>query len=181
MFAHVVDERTKLRLLQQHHAEELFQVVEANRAHLRAWLPWLDSTTEVQDSMDFIVMSIFTFAQQGPMVCGIWFDERLVGVIGHNDIDPDTRWAKLGYWLAADVEGKGVMTRCVTAFLDHGFTEYGLEGVEIRVGTENLRSQAIPDRLGFERGEVLVDAERLYDRMVDHRVNRMRREAWLGR
>ena len=179
MFAHVVDERTKLRLLQQQHAQALFQVVEANRAHLRAWLPWLDSHTTVQDSMDFIVMSIFTFAQRGPMVCGIWYDERLVGVIGHNTIDAETGWATIGYWLSRGVEGRGVMTRCVQAFLDHAFHEYGLAGVEIRVGTTNVRSQAIADRLGFERGEVLVGAERLHDRTVDHRINRMSRERYL--
>jgi ribosomal-protein-serine acetyltransferase len=180
MFAHPVDARTELRLLQQQHAPELFAVVDRNRDHLRAWLPWVDATTTVQDSVDFIVMSIFTFAQQGPMTCGIWHDGLLCGVIGHNDIDPETGVARLGYWLSTDVEGRGVMTACVRAFLDHAFDTYGLEAVELRVATENRRSLAIPERLGFERGGILVGAERLHDRTVDHRVHVMTRARWLA-
>jgi len=181
MFSHPVDDRTELRLLQQQHAPELFALVDRHRAHLRAWLPWVDATTEVQDSIDFIVVSIFTFAQQGPMVCGVWHDGQLCGVIGHNDIDPETRVAKLGYWLGADVEGRGVMTKCLRAFLDHAFDLYGLEAVELRVATENLRSQALADRLGFERGDRVPAAERLHDRTVDHLVNVMTRARWLAR
>ncbi len=181
MFAHFVDDRTELRLLQQQHAPELFALVDRNRAHLRAWLPWVDATTEVQDSIDFIVMSIFTFAQQGPMVCGVWRDGALCGVIGHNDIDPETRVAKLGYWLGTEVEGRGIMAACLCAFLDHAFDTYGLEAVELRVATDNVRSQAIADRLGFEQGDVVPDAERLHDRTVDHLVNRMPRRRWLAR
>jgi len=178
MFAHRVDERTQLRLLQQHHAEALFEVVDRNRDHLRAWLPWVDGTTEVQDSMDFVVMQIYTFAQQGLMTCGVWHDGELCGVIGHNTIDPEARVTTLGYWLDAGKQGHGVMTRCVAAFLDHAFSEYGQEVVQIRVAPGNARSVAIPERLGFVRGEVLADAERLHDRVVDHVVYRMRREDW---
>ena len=178
MFAHWIDDQTCLRLLQQQHASELFALVDAHREHLRAWLPWVDATQCEQDSMDFIVMQVFTFAQQGLMTCGIWHGGALCGVIGHNDIDPEQRVARLGYWLAADHQGRGLMTACVAAFVEHAFDTYELQTVEIRVAPRNRRSRAIPERLGFTEGAVIQAAERLHDRTVDHVCYTLERPDW---
>ncbi|HEX8372400.1 MAG TPA: GNAT family protein [Chthoniobacterales bacterium] len=100
-----------------------------------------------------------------------WHQEALCGVIGYNRIDWESRIAFPGYWLAKGSEGKGIMTQCCRALVDHASTEYRLNRIEIMVATENLKSQAIPDRLGFTREGVLRDAEWLYDHYVDHTVN----------
>ena len=42
MFARIIDDTLLLRSLREDDTEQLFQVVEANREHLRVWLPWLD-------------------------------------------------------------------------------------------------------------------------------------------
>jgi ribosomal-protein-serine acetyltransferase len=39
--------------------------------------------------------------------------------------------------------------------------------VEIHVGTENRKSRAIPERLGFQQEGVLRDYERVGDRYLD--------------
>ena len=44
-----VDDDTELRLLEERHTDELFAVVDKNRAYLREWLPWLDATQTVED------------------------------------------------------------------------------------------------------------------------------------
>ncbi|MEI9892691.1 MAG: hypothetical protein WDN28_01930 [Chthoniobacter sp.] len=41
MFFHRLNDRHSLRQIALGDAEELFAVIEANRAHLRRWLPWL--------------------------------------------------------------------------------------------------------------------------------------------
>jgi ribosomal-protein-serine acetyltransferase len=56
-------------------------------------------------------------------------------------------------------QGRGIVTRCCHALLDHLFDERGLHRVEIRCATGNLRSCAVPQRLGFRREGVLRHGE----------------------
>jgi len=180
MFPHPVDAQTTLRILLPRHAGELFAAVEANRAHLREWLPWLDGTREERDSALFIDEQLRKFAKTGAFVCGIWHRRVFVGVIGYNSVDWPKRSAVIGYWLVRNAQGRGIMTACCRAFVGHAFTEYEMERVVITVATGNPRSQAIPDRLGFRREGILREAEVLYDRKVDHTLNVLWREEWRG-
>jgi ribosomal-protein-serine acetyltransferase len=101
-----------------------------------------------------------------------------VGVIGHHGIDRRIRATELGHWLAANAQGRGVMTRSCRALVKHAFEELGLNRVVIRCATENLRSRAIPLRLGFRHEGVLRDAEWLYDHYVDDDVFAMLARDW---
>ena len=38
MFSYKVNEQIEIELLQQHHKNELFELVDRNRSHLRQWL-----------------------------------------------------------------------------------------------------------------------------------------------
>ena len=39
--------------IEESHAEELFDVVDSNRDHLKEWLPWLDRNKTVDDQRNF--------------------------------------------------------------------------------------------------------------------------------
>lgn len=52
-----IDDRSELELLNQSHAEELFELIDINREHLREWLPWLDNNRYSQNTIDFIKIS----------------------------------------------------------------------------------------------------------------------------
>jgi hypothetical protein len=42
MFSSKVNAQTELRLIQHPDSRELFEVLDANRKHLRPWHPWID-------------------------------------------------------------------------------------------------------------------------------------------
>lgn len=174
MFAFTITSTITLRLLQPVHAAELYQVTDANRTHLRRWLPWLDHTRSEADTAAFIAGRLRGLADDGTFTCGIWHQGALCGVIGYNRIDWEARTAFPGYWLAEAAEGRGIMTRCCRVLAAHAFDEYRLRGVIITVAVGNHKSQAIPDRLGFTRIGIQRDAEWLYDRHVDHTINALR-------
>ncbi len=181
MLPHHVSESLVMRMLQDHHAPEVFALVEANRAFLRERLSWLDGTTDVESSRTFIREFLTAYVETGAFVCGIWHEGNLCGVIGHNGIDWNTRTSNLGYWLAENHQGRGIVTRCCRTLIDHAFTEYHLGQIEIHCAIANGKSQAIAERLGFIRQGILKDAEWMYDHNVDHIVYSIDREKWSAR
>jgi ribosomal-protein-serine acetyltransferase len=170
MFRLQVDEHIELRLMVPADAAELFAVTDANRAHLRRWLPWLDTVKSSGDSAAFIQATLRQFSDRVGYTAAIVHDRAIVGVVGHHRISWANRATSLGYWLAAGHEGRGIMTAACRAVVRHAFAEYELNRIEIRCAVGNERSRAIPERLGFRSEGTLREAEWLYDHFVDHVV-----------
>jgi ribosomal-protein-serine acetyltransferase len=170
MFPYRLDEHLSLELLELRHADELYGLTDANRDHLREWLPWVDSTRSLEDTKAFINAMQKQTAENNGFQTAILFKERIAGVVGHHRIDWASRNTSLGYWLAKEHEGQGIMTRSCRAYVSHAFQTLGLNRVEIRCAVANHKSCAIPERLGFSLEGTLRQAEWLYDHFVDHSV-----------
>jgi ribosomal-protein-serine acetyltransferase len=180
-FPLVADEEVVLDLLDEPQAEELFALVDRNRAYLRQWLPWPDETTEVEHIRAFIRRVRKQHDDRNGFACGIRFRGTLVGVVGLHGIDWMNRKTSIGYWVAQDHEGRGLVTRACRALLAHLFGELGLHRVEIACAPGNTRSAAIPERLGFVREAVLRESGRLSDRYVDLVVYGLLASEWRQR
>jgi ribosomal-protein-serine acetyltransferase len=154
--------------------------VEANRERLRRWLPWVDANRSVLDTRAFILRARAHARAGIGRSFGLWWKGALVGTAGFVWIDAPNRSAAIGYWLAREAEGHGLMTAAVEALLRHGFATLELNRIEIRAGVRNRRSRAIPERLGFRREGTLRQAERLADRFVDHAVYGLLASEWRG-
>ncbi len=170
MFEFKVDQEISLRLLEARGDAALFALVDANRKYLRRWMAWLDGTKAVADIAEFTRTTRQQFADNGGFVAGIWFRGELCGVVGHNHVSWVNRAGTLGYWLSADLQGRGIMTRACRAIVDYSFDELNLNRVEIRCASENAPSRAIPQRLGFTHEGTIRNAEWLYDKFVDHEI-----------
>jgi len=171
----------ELRPLNLRDAKALFALVEANRPRLGRWLPWPAINLCLQDSRAYILrVRAQGRAGQGQSF-GLWWKDQLVGIAGFVWIDAAHRSAAIGYWLAQEVEGHGLMTAAVKALLRHGFRTLQLNRIEIRAGVRNHRSRAIPRRLGFRHEGTVRQAERLGDRFVDHAVYGLLASEWRGR
>ena len=178
MFSYKLSENTELRLLEERHAEELSELTNRNRDHLRAWLPWVDHSRTVEDRKNFIRRSLKQFAENDGFQAGIWHESRLARVVGYHGIDWQNRSTTLGYWLGEEYQGKGLMTAACGALVDHAFLELALNRVGIACAVENERSCAIPQRLGFRQEGVQHQAEWLYDHFVDHAVYAVLASEW---
>ncbi len=181
MFSYKLGENTELRLLEERHAQELTDLTDRNREYLRAWLPWVDANRTVEDRKKFIRGALKQFAENNGFTAGIWHEGRLAGVIGYHSIDWENRTTAVGYWIGEEYQGQGLVTAACRALVDHAFEELGLNRVSIACATENKKSCAIPERLGFRREGVVRQAEWLYDHFVDHVVYATLASEWQTR
>jgi ribosomal-protein-serine acetyltransferase len=181
MFQLVVDAETGLELLEEQHAAELFALVDRNRESLREWLPWLDQNTSADQTRAFIRASLQQHANRNGFACGVRHRGALAGVIGLHAIDWPNRSTGLGYWLDGAQRGRGLVTKSCAVLIDHLFGELGLHRVVVECAVGNVRSCAIPERLGFSREGVLRQREWLYDHFVDHVLYAMVSTEWSER
>lgn len=70
------------------------------------------------------------------------------------------------------------MTKCCKALIDYGFHELKLQRIEIRAIQENLRSRAIPERLGFSQEGLIRQSIKLYDKFCDSVVYGLLASEW---
>lgn len=148
-FSYRVDEKTELRIFEPRHADEVFALVHNHRAHLRQWLPWVDDTKSVDDTHNFVNMSLKQYAENDGLQMGIWYEGQLCGACGYHYWNFKQKKTEIGYWLAESHMGKGIMTRTVKAIVDYVFNVQNLHRVEIQCAVGNVKSCAIPERLGF--------------------------------
>jgi ribosomal-protein-serine acetyltransferase len=176
----VVDNDISLFLVEEQDAEPLYRLVDANRAHLREWLPWLDGTQSVEDERAFIHRTQQQYKNGEGLSCLISYRDEVAGTIGFHGLNWINRQVEIGYMLGKSFEGKGIMTRSCRTMVDYAFRALNVNRVQIRCATGNVRSCAVPQRLGFTREGVVRQAEWLYDRFVDLVVYSMLVEEWQG-
>jgi ribosomal-protein-serine acetyltransferase len=174
-----INDHLELRQRQPEDAEELFALTDANRAHLRPWLPWLDTCTTADDTRKNIALGLQHAAEGTAFEVCIWDRGRIVGVTGFNDIRKADRVGQIGYWLARKHQGKGIMVDSVRALVAHGFDGLGLNRQSISAAVRNLRSRAVAERLGFRFEGISREAEWVYDHFKDLARYAMTRGEWV--
>jgi ribosomal-protein-serine acetyltransferase len=168
----------ELRPLQLADCRELFAAVDANRARLRRWMPWLDTTADESALRTFLADTARGHAQGTALRLAITVAGKIAGVAGLEAINRQHRGAHIGYWVAAEHEGRGLVTASAEHLCRYGFETLGLHIIEIRAALANRRSRAVPERLGFRFEGQLRQREWLYDHYVDHAVYSMLGSEW---
>lgn len=165
----LVGGRVALAFLEMSDAEELLYLVNASRGSLEKWLPWVEDFYTLQDARS----SIDAYETQRRMGNGGAFgirleeDGALAGEFILQWIDLRNRVASLGYFLGSEFEGKGFAREAGTLVLEFLRTA-GIHRVEISAATENAKSNALAERLGFRMEGVAVDAEFLHGKFWNH-------------
>ena len=124
----------------------------------------------VEDTRGFIRATLAQARENNGFQAVIVSRSRVVGVVGHHQVDWRNRTTALGYWLGEEFQGRGLVTAACRRLVAHSFDVLRLHRVEIRCAVENHRSRAIPERLGFRLEGRFREAEWLYDHWVDHAV-----------
>jgi ribosomal-protein-serine acetyltransferase len=155
-----------LRRLEESDADELYRLIDANRAYLARWLPWAGAQTR-EATLEFIRMIRKQEASNDGFQAALVSKDSIIGMVGFHGVNWPHGSTTIGYWLDEDHQGRGLMTRTVRDLVDHAFDVWDLHRVEIQAAVDNHRSRAIPERLGFREEGVRREAERIGDRYND--------------
>jgi ribosomal-protein-serine acetyltransferase len=172
-----ISDTAHLRALRRSDAEELHALIEANRDRLRPWLAWAAEQTS-EDTAQFLMEAEAQRARDEGVQAAVVSDGRIAGVVGCVNFSRHHRSTNVGYWLGAEHEGRGTMTAATRALVDRAFSAWDLRRVEIRAASENRRSRAIPERLGFNREGTLRHAEFVDGRFLDSVVYSVLAPEW---
>jgi ribosomal-protein-serine acetyltransferase len=179
MFSLAIDQDSELRLFEPRHAEELNALVITNFDHIHAWSAWLAVREHAVDqTREWIVQNLGNFASGAGYDVGIWHNGAIAGQIGYNGFEIASHKVEIGYWLGASFQGNGLITRSCRILIDHAFRNLSVNRVEIKSGTENLKSRKIPERLGFTHEGVARQAKWLHGRYIDLAVYSLLAKEW---
>ncbi len=133
--------------------DELVDAVNDSLGTLRPWMPWAQVPATPESIGEFLDRAHrdwehhreFQFAIRGHRGAEA---EALIGSCGLHD-RVGSGGLEIGYWVRSDCTGRGVATSAAAALTAAALRLDGVSRVEIRCDAANVRSAAIPPKLGF--------------------------------
>src|SRR5215212_9779858 len=132
MFSYRIDDDAKLRLIEPRHAEQLDALIEQNRAHIREWAAWLKDDRTIENTRAFIERNLRQLAANEGFTVPVWYRGQMAGHVGYNYLDWADRKAEIGYWLGAQFQGRGLITKSCRVLISHAFDGLKLNRVEVQ-------------------------------------------------
>jgi ribosomal-protein-serine acetyltransferase len=132
-------------------AERLHQATLESIEHLRPWMDWISHEPMTVDERRRMLESWQQEWQAGAdAIYAILVDDGAVaGGCGlHHRGGPGT--LEIGYWIHPRFLRRGLATAAARLLTDAAFSIPGIRQVEIHHDKANLRSRAVPERLGYE-------------------------------
>lgn len=159
LFEELLNERVTVRPYRVSDAEALKEAVDESREYIRPWLPFADAHRTVEESRDWIIQQEAQWLLRESMNASVWENatQRFIGGIGLHIQDWKARSFEIGYWLRPSAAGHGYMTEAAQLLTDYAFEHLAANRVQIRCDARNVRSAAIPRRLGFVQEALLRD------------------------
>ncbi|CAM3866807.1 GNAT family N-acetyltransferase [Mesobacillus zeae] len=124
---------------------------------LKPWMPFAQKEQTEEDVEINIREAYINFLKREDLRLLVFLKEtgELVASSGLHRIDWDVRKFEIGYWIDTRHSGKGYITEAVEGITEFARNELGARRVEIRCDSLNVKSRAIPERLGFSLEGIL--------------------------
>ncbi len=152
-------------------APALAATVRSNHAHLAPWEPvrTAEFFTDEAERARLVDRAPSVGAGRSITALVVGADGAVAGSLNVNDVVAGAyRNGHLGYWLAADHTGRGLMTRAVDAVCAYARDALGLHQVQAATLLHNEASQGVLRRAGFARIGLARDYLFIAGRWQDH-------------
>jgi ribosomal-protein-serine acetyltransferase len=152
------------------YAADLYTLIARNTKHLQRYLPNVVAINSLEAAREHI-QAMQRLAEQGEILeLHVLLGSRLCGAIRLNNVEWEHHKLSIAYFLDAECQGKGIITRAARSVIRYCFRELSINRIELRCATGNRASIAVAERLGFTREGELRQAELLDQGYVNHYV-----------
>lgn len=132
----------------------LNKAVQNSFSELHKWMDWAEKPQTMEETIAFIEFTekcwMEEFPNDLPMLIFDKEEKRILGSSGYHTINWKIPMLEIGYWVNAEEAGKGYITEAANVLTQYAFSNLSVKRVEIICDSENIKSSAIPKRLGFE-------------------------------
>lgn len=176
-------ERLVLRLPEEWDVDELLRYHRENAEHL---IPWTPRRPADFDTREFWVRQIEEIHREYAYGLGVRFTlfardpaDRIVGNASLSAILRGiAQFCYLGYGIAREHQGQGLMHEALQAVIPYAFDELGLHRIMANYMPSNERSGRLLTRLGFEREGLAKSYLRINGEWEDHVLNALVNPGW---
>lgn len=165
-----VSDTLSLQAVNESHVRELHQLVLDNRDWLQQTLNWPQYVKSEQDTRQNVQGNMMLHQRGIAKMFLIFRDEKMVGVMSFNQIEPSNKTGYIGYWLDEQAQGQGILSASLQAFIDYYVERGEIRRFVIKCRVDNLRSNQVALRNGFSLEGCLRQAEFLNDRFHDQNI-----------
>lgn len=170
MFKVAVDKEITLHLVHEVFASKYLELTQGNTEYISQWMAWPLFCKTEDDFKKFVKEALHQYADGKRMNCAIEYQGDIVGNCGFNTINHDLKVVEIGYWLAEQYQGNGIITRACQCLIDYAFTQLNMHKIQISVAEDNISSRAVCERLGMTLEGVITNAEKIGDRILNHAI-----------
>lgn len=150
-------ERLIIRCYEPTDAPKMQEAIANSLDHLLPWMPWAKNEPEsLEEKVNRLRLFRGQFDLGQDYVFGIFnkSETELIGSTGlHTKVGKNAR--EIGYWINVKFIRQGFAFEAVNALTKVGFEIEQLSRIEIRCAPDNIKSQKIPKKLGYELEAIL--------------------------
>ncbi|RJT24171.1 50S ribosomal protein L7/L12-serine acetyltransferase [Buttiauxella izardii] len=165
-----VDENIALHSIHESHADEIFALVQKNKAWLQTAMDWPQYVISVEDSRKMAQGNYILHHRGFAKMFLIRLNGNMIGVVSFNQIEPTNKTAYIGYWLDENVLGQGVISRALDAVMQKYANEGLVRRFVIKCIVSNTASNRVAQRNGFALEGRLKQAEYLNGEFHDQNI-----------
>jgi RimJ/RimL family protein N-acetyltransferase len=147
-------------VLREWSLEDVSAIVEACRdPEIPRWIPFVPVPYLDRDAVEYVEACLVAGDDRHAFAIAAADDDRLLGSIDLR-VSPMLT-GHIGYWVAREARGRGVCTHALRVLSRWALHELGLGRLELVTDPDNIASQRVAEKAGFQR-EAVLRAHLLY-------------------
>ncbi|WP_246942381.1 GNAT family N-acetyltransferase [Bacillus pinisoli] len=171
-------ERLLIRMPLPGDGKAVHHAIKNSRNELEPWLPFARNEQTEEQLEENIREAHAKFLLRKDLRFHVYHREtgEFIASTGLHRINWDVPKFEIGYWIDSRYSGKGYVTETVEGLTQFAFEKLGARRVEIRMDTRNIKSKAVPERLGFtlegilRQDDLAVDGSGVRDTYVYSKI-----------